>query len=42
MNAKPGARPLSVDIFKKCYDFRDADIVRESGLYPYFRTISSA
>ena len=42
MNAKPGARPLSVDIFKKCYDFRDADIVRETGLYPYFRTISSA
>jgi len=42
MNAKPGARPLPVDIFRKCYDFRDADIVRETGLYPYFRTISSA
>jgi 8-amino-7-oxononanoate synthase len=31
-----------VDIFKKCYDFRDADVVKEAGLYLYFRTISSA
>lgn len=31
-----------VDIFKKCFDFRDADEVKEAGLYPYFRTISSA
>jgi len=31
-----------VDIFKKCFDFRDADEVKEVGLYPYFRTISSA
>jgi 8-amino-7-oxononanoate synthase len=31
-----------VDIFKKCYDFHDADAVKATGLYPYFRTISSA
>jgi 8-amino-7-oxononanoate synthase len=30
-----------VDIFKKCYEFRDADVVKEAGLYLYFRTISS-
>jgi len=31
-----------VDIFEKCYRFRDADLVKEAGLYLYFRTISSA
>jgi len=31
-----------VDVFQKCFDFADADVVRELGLYPYFRTISSA
>jgi 8-amino-7-oxononanoate synthase len=31
-----------VDIFQKCHDFRDADVVKEAGLYPYFRTIASA
>jgi 8-amino-7-oxononanoate synthase len=31
-----------VDIFEKCYKFRDADVVKEAGLYLYFRTISSA
>jgi 8-amino-7-oxononanoate synthase len=31
-----------VDIFEKCYRFRDADVVKEAGLYSYFRTISSA
>lgn len=31
-----------LDIFQKCYDFRDADVIKETGLYPYFRTISSA
>ncbi len=31
-----------MDIFEKCRNFRDADVVREAGLYPYFRTISSA
>jgi 8-amino-7-oxononanoate synthase len=32
----------AVDIFQKCFDFRDAEVVKEAGLYPYFRTISSA
>ena len=31
-----------MDIFTKCFDFRDADEVKDVGLYPYFRTISSA
>ena len=31
-----------MDIFEKCRNFRDADVVKEAGLYPYFRTISSA
>jgi 8-amino-7-oxononanoate synthase len=31
-----------VDIFEKCHKFRDADVIKEAGLYPYFRTISSA
>ncbi|NWG00505.1 MAG: pyridoxal phosphate-dependent aminotransferase family protein [Thermoanaerobaculaceae bacterium] len=31
-----------MDIFQKCHDFRDADVVKEAGLYPYFRTIASA
>jgi 8-amino-7-oxononanoate synthase len=30
-----------VDIFQKCVDWKDPDTVREMGLYPYFRTISS-
>lgn len=31
-----------MDIFQKCVEFRDADAVKEAGLYPYFRTIASA
>lgn len=31
-----------VDIFQKCYNFLDADAVKEAGIYPYFRVISSA
>ena len=31
-----------VDIFQKCFEFRDADDIKDAGLYPYFRTISSA
>lgn len=27
------------DIFRKCYDFRDAQEAREHGIYPYFRPI---
>ena len=30
-----------VDVFQKCFDFRDADVVRELGVYPYFRMIAS-
>jgi 8-amino-7-oxononanoate synthase len=31
-----------VDVFQKCYDFQQADQIRNVGLYPYFRMISSA
>ena len=31
-----------MDIFEKCHLFRDADVIKEAGLYLYFRTISSA
>lgn len=31
-----------MDIFKKCYDFHDVEEIKAAGLYPYFRTISSA
>jgi len=30
-----------MDVFQKCFDFRGADIVRERGVYPYFRMIAS-
>ena len=39
--ARPEGGP-GVDIFKKCYEFRDADEVKAAGLYSYFRTIASA
>ena len=26
-----------MDVFQKCFDFRDADMVRQLGVYPYFR-----
>ncbi len=29
------------DIFKKCYDFREAAEAREHGIYPYFRPIEA-
>jgi 8-amino-7-oxononanoate synthase len=32
---------VNVDVFQKCIDFKDADAVRSSGLYPYFRMIAS-
>ena len=32
---------VNVDVFQKCFDFKDADAVRDTGLYPYFRTMSS-
>ncbi len=31
-----------MDIFDKCYQYDDADKIREQGIYPYFRPISSA
>lgn len=30
-----------MDVFQKCIDFKDADAVRATGLYPYFRMIAS-
>ena len=30
-----------MDIFEKCQQFRIADDIKDAGLYPYFRTISS-
>ncbi|MCU0306113.1 MAG: pyridoxal phosphate-dependent aminotransferase family protein, partial [Thermoanaerobaculales bacterium] len=30
-----------MDVFQKCFDFKDADQVRALGLYPYFRMIAS-
>ena len=30
-----------MDVFQKCFDFKDADAVRATGLYPYFRMIAS-
>ena len=31
-----------MDVFQKCFDFQDANAVRNMGLYPYFRMIASA
>lgn len=31
-----------MDIFKKCYDFKEADKAREMGFYPYFYPVGSA
>jgi len=30
-----------LDVFQKCFDFKDAEYVRGLGLYPYFRMIAS-
>lgn len=32
---------LQVDLFQKCFDYRDPERVRAAGLYPYFREIAS-
>ena len=32
---------VTVDVFQKCFDFKEADAVRSMGIYPYFRTIAS-
>jgi 8-amino-7-oxononanoate synthase len=31
-----------VDVFQKCFDYKDPELVREMGIYPYFRMIASA
>jgi 8-amino-7-oxononanoate synthase len=31
-----------MDIFQKCFDFKEAQLARQSGLYPYFHPLSSA
>jgi 8-amino-7-oxononanoate synthase len=36
------SRRSRMSIFKKCYDFTTAEEVRQIGIYPYFREISSA
>ncbi len=30
-----------MDVFQKCFDFKDAELIRGLGLYPYFRVIGS-
>jgi 8-amino-7-oxononanoate synthase len=30
-----------VDVFQKCFDWQEADLVRQAGVYPYFRVIGS-
>ena len=32
---------VTLDVFQKCFDFKHADAVRDTGLYPYFRMIAS-
>ena len=32
---------IHMDIFKKCFDWKEADEVRASGLYPYFHKLES-
>ncbi len=31
-----------MDIFQKCFDFKEAQLARQAGLYPYFHPLSSA
>ena len=31
-----------MDVFQKCFDYRDPEVVRGMGIYPYFRMIASA
>lgn len=33
---------LVSDIFEPCYDFHDPELVKASGLYPYFHTLSAS
>lgn len=36
-----GRKDISMDLFKKCYDFTLAENYREQGIYPYFHTLQS-
>lgn len=40
--AAPARRPADLPLFRKVRNFTSADQIRALGLYPYFRTISSA
>ncbi len=33
---------MTGDLFQKCYNFKDADMVKDMGIYPYFTPIESA
>ncbi|MGI6193713.1 MAG: 8-amino-7-oxononanoate synthase, partial [Christensenellales bacterium] len=30
-----------MDLFQKAYDFKDAEMARQSGLYPYFHALET-
>ena len=42
MQAEENAKLAYKSLFDKCYNYHDADAVKEAGLYPYFRPIQSA
>lgn len=42
MHTEENARLEYKNLFDKCYNYHDADAVKEAGLYPYFRPIQSA
>ncbi len=33
---------MGKDVFQRCYDFHDAELVRQSGLYPYFQALEGS
>ena len=42
MHTEENAKLAYSDLFDKCYNFHDADIVRAAGVYPYFHPMQSA
>lgn len=42
MHTEENAKLAYSDLFDKCYNFHDADMVREAGVYPYFHPMQSA
>lgn len=42
LQAEESAKIDYINLFEKCYNFRDADIVREAGVYPYFHPLQSS